>query len=203
MKRDDSAFDTGRKNSILILPSSVGVMSRREKRSLGRLTAPTFQGLTARGENMPHAIPVELRCAQCRHIVPREQILRRRCAECRALKTVTHTCRECGASFDTITSHGREHRYCQACRSIVSRKQWLKTKYGLTSDEWQKMYDAQNGCCAICGMHRKALVVDHDHRTGRVRELLCTKCNNGLGMFNDQVTLFEHAIQYLRRHKTE
>lgn len=72
-------------------------------------------------------------------------------------------------------------------------KQVLKHKYGITAADYQRMFEKQNGCCAICGKietsHNqwglKRLAVDHDHETGRVRGLLCSNCNTRLGHLED------------------
>ena len=63
------------------------------------------------------------------------------------------------------------------------------------------MFDNQGGRCAICGKHQselnRVLSVDHDHKTGNVRQLLCTKCNAAIGYLNDDPRLCEQAKQYL------
>lgn len=70
--------------------------------------------------------------------------------------------------------------------------------YGLTEEQFKKI---DTGNCAICGVHfsalRKRLHIDHDHATGKVRGMLCNKCNLGLGQFNDSVDLLKKAIGYL------
>lgn len=81
----------------------------------------------------------------------------------------------------------------------------LKRKYGIGLAEYSQMFMAQNGKCAIChsdyGGHRngeqKALAVDHDHQTGKVRGLLCEPCNQGLGKFKDDATVVLAAYNYL------
>lgn len=79
----------------------------------------------------------------------------------------------------------------------------LARRYGITEAEYDKLLSDQEGCCAICHRHASALgeplAVDHDHRNGRVRGLLCTDCNLGLGKFRDRVDLLEEAITYLQR----
>jgi uncharacterized protein YlaI len=59
----------------------------------------------------------------------------------------------------------------------------------------------QKGCCAICGKHQtilnKTLNVDHCHKTGKIRGLLCTNCNHGLGKFYDNAEVLKVAINYL------
>jgi hypothetical protein len=63
------------------------------------------------------------------------------------------------------------------------------------------MFDAQQGCCAICGDAPEKLVIDHCHRKGSVRKLLCGGCNTGLGMFQDDPERLSKAIQYLTEHE--
>jgi protein-arginine kinase activator protein McsA len=85
----------------------------------------------------------------------------------------------------------------------------IRQKYGLTADLYQKMFAEQNGVCAICGesethTYRSKevgyLAIDHDHVTGKVRQLLCFNCNTGLGRFNDDPELLKAAIKYLQSH---
>ena len=76
----------------------------------------------------------------------------------------------------------------------------VQTEYGLKPGEYGKIYLAQGGTCAICqratGKTRN-LSVDHDHRTGLVRGLLCRPCNDLLGQARDDVEFFYRAIRYL------
>lgn len=79
--------------------------------------------------------------------------------------------------------------------------------YGITLDDYNKKSEDQNHSCAICHKPSKnqwgaELVVDHCHTTGKIRQLLCDKCNRGLGQFDDNIELFEIAIQYIKKHKT-
>ena len=68
-------------------------------------------------------------------------------------------------------------------------------------DDYNVMLKNQNGKCAICQIPQSslkyALCVDHCHETDRIRGLLCDKCNMGLGIFNDDVTILEEARKYL------
>jgi hypothetical protein len=64
------------------------------------------------------------------------------------------------------------------------------------------MLAEQNGVCAICGKAtEKSLAVDHDHATGKVRALLCARCNTGLGCFEENELLFLRAMEYLRNYR--
>lgn len=79
----------------------------------------------------------------------------------------------------------------------------LEQQYDLTLEKYNKMLDKQKGCCALCGIYyeNRKLNVDHDHETGKVRALLCSKCNNGLGLFNDNPELLEQAALYVKSHR--
>lgn len=61
------------------------------------------------------------------------------------------------------------------------------------------MLEAQDGVCAVCAV-APAAQVDHDHETGRVRELLCFNCNGGLGQFRDDPEVLRRAAEYVERH---
>jgi hypothetical protein len=68
---------------------------------------------------------------------------------------------------------------------------------------FNQMLSNQNGCCTICNRHysefKTGLHVDHDHKTKKVRALLCTSCNQGLGRFREIPELLENAAAYLRQ----
>lgn len=88
------------------------------------------------------------------------------------------------------------------------RNNALKSAYGITLEEEQRMIKAQNGCCAICKKPEtvkdyrldrvKNLCVDHNHDTLKVRGLLCSRHNKALGLFDDNIELLQQAIEYLR-----
>lgn len=89
------------------------------------------------------------------------------------------------------------------------RRSVLKTAYGITPEQYEAMWTAQRGVCAICGRPEiatfrgkiKRLAIDHNHQTRKVRALLCVQCNHGLGRFDDDPELLEKAAAYLRYHK--
>jgi hypothetical protein len=77
-------------------------------------------------------------------------------------------------------------------------------KYGITEADWRWMVATQDSRCAICGTrfeYVKALAIDHCHKTGAVRGLLCKHCNTGLGHFKDNPSLLKRAISYLERNQ--
>jgi len=88
------------------------------------------------------------------------------------------------------------------------RKSRLKTTYGLTVEQYDAMLVAQNGCCAICSTTvpnaRKTHVnfaVDHCHKTGKIRGLLCADCNTSLGKFKEDPNLLRKAASYVEAHQ--
>jgi len=90
-----------------------------------------------------------------------------------------------------------------------AKKYQLKYKYNITVEQYDQMFEEQNGVCAICGKPETTknqwgtlrLSVDHDHVTGRVRGLLCTRCNNIIGRADDDVTILLNAGIYLEKHR--
>lgn len=99
------------------------------------------------------------------------------------------------------------HVYCKACRSDIATADYrtgktghLERLYGIDRTEYGHMLTLQGGVCAICGetcVSGNALAVDHDHKTGEVRGLLCANCNRGLGLFKDDPERIRKAIEYL------
>ncbi len=107
----------------------------------------------------------------------------------------------------TVESRRKARVWCKNNPRSMRNKR-LK-KYGITVEEYDRMFEAQRGLCAICGHPEttidarygkmRMLSVDHCHTTGKVRGLLCGHCNIGLGSFKDDASLLAHAITYLGR----
>jgi hypothetical protein len=103
--------------------------------------------------------------------------------------------------YDSLSPEKRKHK------TALQRNSTLKRKYGITLEQYVDMFKAQGGMCAICrkpgfnGKYRQAnwgpLNVDHCHKTGKVRGLLCSSCNFVIGLFDDDPKVFERAIDYL------
>lgn len=84
----------------------------------------------------------------------------------------------------------------------------LKRLFGITIDIYEEMHKNQNGLCVICkkpevSFKIKSLSVDHCHKTGFVRGLLCTNCNQGIGHFFDNVDLMNNAIKYIKQSEVD
>jgi hypothetical protein len=91
-----------------------------------------------------------------------------------------------------------------------SRRSLLKKKYDLTLEEYDLLFEQQDGKCAICGKEETAkhhngtlrsLAVDHNHDTNQIRGLLCSKCNLGIGHFDEDIYLFDKIINYLLEYE--
>jgi len=92
----------------------------------------------------------------------------------------------------------KEHRKKKPEVYLNSR---LKSQYGLSLAEYQELLESQGGVCKICKQpcnSGKRLAVDHCHLTGKIRGLLCTCCNTGIGKFRDSPELLLAAVEYLK-----
>lgn len=86
--------------------------------------------------------------------------------------------------------------------ALVMLRARLKRKYNLSIEEYETLIESQNNSCKVCGTHAKnnikgKLYIDHCHTTGKVRGLLCMKCNSALGLLNDDKTLVQKLFDYL------
>jgi hypothetical protein len=103
---------------------------------------------------------------------------------------------------ETHKTYQRELRKRKHAENPASRVDGqLRYNYGIGIEQYNEMFAAQAGSCAICEVHQtdlsKRLAVDHCHRTGAVRGLLCTNCNTAIGKLKDSKKLLERAIGYL------
>lgn len=161
------------------------------------------------------------RCTKCGVVKPLDQFYAMRgmrdghrndCIECNlAARSARHAenpepARERARRW-AAENAGRRATYQGEYRNRPERKRamrdlYYRRTYGLTADEVDRMLDAQNGRCAICGAKPERLAsmhVDHDHQRGHLRGLLCLSCNQGLGQFRDDPTMLLRAIVYLRQ----
>ena len=139
---------------------------------------------------------------------------------------MTRTCNKCGQTKDitdfyktgrkTDKNPNQRHYTCKECTKArlkaspsqspeMMRERHLKRKYDMTGAEYQDLLDAQSGRCAICktsepGGKHNVFQVDHDHVTGKVRELLCKDCNIVLGLVQDSPEHLNRLIAYVIKH---
>jgi len=134
---------------------------------------------------------VELKCTRCREFLPDEDFSkdstkperRKRCSYCR----------ECSKILRSKPSYKISNR--QSMRRRVLRR------VGLTIEDYEQMFENQDGVCAICANPpgKKMLAIDHNHETGEVRGLLCGSCNTGIGLLQDSPDILAAALEYLQK----
>lgn len=133
-------------------------------------------------------------CARCHEVKAAEEFYKNRAMA----SGLTSYCKRCNSESGKV-----QYKRSQQRVQIRNRQRLLST-YGLTTESYNELLHAQQLCCAICGTQQSGhtntekLSVDHDHDTGKVRGLLCHRCNRGLGHFSDDPALLEAAIHYLR-----
>lgn len=108
---------------------------------------------------------------------------------------------------DRIKAYNKEYRktYKRTYNPELEKKQKLRSNYGLPWEQYLALYNQQQGLCKICfkfltldsSVKTEKPYVDHCHTTGKVRGLLCNKCNFGLGHFDDDTNKLQNAIRYL------
>jgi hypothetical protein len=132
------------------------------------------------------------------------------CSKCKTVKPLADFNRRRLNGFQSVC------RACQAARAAVYAKTHAARilelhrlrKYGLSRVAFSGLYAEQNGRCAVCsrllvprGDQARQPHVDHDHKSGKVRGLLCGSCNRGIGLFKDRPTTLRAAATYLERRK--
>ena len=112
------------------------------------------------------------------------------------------TCSKCGLSQDESNYYAGE-RQCKDCKRKANRARQLWKLYGVTEETYDQMLEAQNGQCAICkatennNKRMKYFCVDHDHATGKVRQLLCQECNFFLGKLEKYLPTLDRFFDYI------
>jgi hypothetical protein len=116
----------------------------------------------------------------------------------------TSWCKECenSASKSRYVPKPPVEKTKKPYNPLTAIKRRLRNRYNITHGKYLELYEKQEGKCAICGEERDlggtgGLYVDHNHRSGEVRGLLCPGCNAAIGIFKDDVNLMQKAINYL------
>ena len=123
------------------------------------------------------------------------------------------TFRKIAGEWDHSSTEGR-NKYLREYRRvdpILEKERYLLRRFEISMDDYNRMLEAQGGVCAICKhpeTHKrngklKAMAVDHSHKTGAIRGLLCCDCNTGIGKLKDSVNVLSNAIDYLRKHNID
>lgn len=115
----------------------------------------------------------------------------RECTMCKTMKELAQFNKHGGG-----TAYLDRHPYCKDCSS----ERHLKQKYGLTAKDKEKMFERQNKSCDICltTMELKTIHVDHCHKTGKIRGLLCSACNKSIGLLKDDPERCLRMAKYLK-----
>ena len=137
------------------------------------------------------------------------------CRECKIKYPIEHFYKHVGSR----TSEGYRRPTCKTCcykhsmkwqksnpdkAKVYRRRNKLKKKYGISLEKYDEMLQKQNGVCYICQRSQangKPLYVDHCHKSGIIRKLLCEKCNFTLGLMDEDKTLLNRLIDYINEHK--
>lgn len=113
--------------------------------------------------------------------------------------------------YDVVLAQERKSarkRYATAEGKSAARLWHLRSKFGISGEDYNLLLASQNGVCAICGQPETAkrngvvkfLAVDHNHKTGKIRGLLCQKCNTMVGHSDDNAERLKDAAAYLEKH---
>ena len=97
------------------------------------------------------------------------------------------------------TSHAKN----KPKRNLYNKKYNIEKTYGISFDSYLKLVESQNNKCQICKNTLKTgknTHLDHCHSTGKIRGVLCGKCNTGIGQFNDSIELLKSAVSYIKKY---
>jgi hypothetical protein len=128
----------------------------------------------------------------------RERLLKEeknRCVRCEQIKPLS----EFNKSNHVKTGY---HNTCKDCQAVRERASKVKRMYNVTLDEINQRLKDSDWKCAICGCNLKGInhYVDHDHDTGKTRDILCVSCNGGIGFLKDDPDIILKSLLYLKSH---
>jgi len=108
--------------------------------------------------------------------------------------TKTADCKKCGVGIQVRKRSDQPVWRCVNAERAIQRK----STYGLNEEEFDLLWTTQGGLCAICRGRMGKVCVDHNHKTGKVRGLLCNHCNIGIGALKDDPEVITRAEEYVR-----
>jgi hypothetical protein len=99
--------------------------------------------------------------------------------------------------------HKEHYRNNRERYRAYSYKSNLKTQFGITLEQYNSLWEAQGSKCVICKRSPSEVSgrfhVDHDHKTGHIRGIICPQCNHAIGLFRDDISVLKNAIKYMKR----
>ena len=148
--------------------------------------------------------------------------MKKRCTKCRELRSLDKftknknakdglqwTCKTCARKYyriHEIRFNKQQKKYRETEKGKYNiRSDRLKRDFNITLEQYDEMFENQNGVCMICGginSNGRRLAIDHNHETGKVRDLLCGNCNHFIGQAKENIIILQSAINYLKRHGT-
>ncbi len=150
--------------------------------------------------NAGKVILTEKTCTKCQELKPITEFTKL----CTTRDGVNTQCKKCVSSYTSIRYRGSEKVRKTLIKKATDRNR--KSKYGVSPEEFVSRLALQGGGCAICNKvldeSKRSLIghVDHCHVTNKVRGVLCSSCNIGIGLFRDNRKLLSRAIDYLSYH---
>ena len=130
------------------------------------------------------------------------------CSKCKQSKPISHFHKMRNTRrYDCKECRNKYHREWSKKNPEKKREQKYRTRYGITLKQYEKLLAFQNHSCAICGKKEhvrktdKYFLVDHCHKTGKVRGLLCHRCNQALSQLNEDPSSSLKLIKYIFLHK--
>lgn len=149
-------------------------------------------------------------------------ISEKKCTKCKIVKSIfcyykksdrinrTQPCIDCSRIKANKNYNFNKEKYSKNSLARYHKNPWrqTKTRYGIEKEDYEKILQHQNNKCAVCNIHineykKTRFDIDHNHKSGAVRGLLCNSCNAGIGNFQDDETIIERTIVYLESESTE
>lgn len=149
-----------------------------------------------------------IRCLKIYYQENKEQVLNQQKEYYQSVKD-TKKYKNCSKNY--YQSHKENIKMYPSSNPEQKKDRYLQRLYGITLEQYRQMLNNQNGVCAICNQPETTinkrgncvqyLAVDHNHQTGKVRGLLCRKCNRILGDAKENIEIFNSATNYLNLHR--
>jgi hypothetical protein len=146
-------------------------------------------------------------CSKCKQDKPQNQFEK---SPNRRPFGLASLCIPCNKERKRKEKFNRYHSLSKEQRRVQNKKGNVR-KFGISYEEYHAMLERQDNKCSICNKeetetnvvynHTKYLAIDHCHETGKIRGLLCSKCNKGIGMFKEDISILKSAISYLEKYQ--